>query len=226
MSIHTPKEYFSCFTSFIQMLQVEKFSLDCLMICSRQNNCRYLKLKSSYCFLYSSLSFNEILDSDDIWFKNIEDKNFVGCTNSISTTSTTFNNDSLLARNYSISNLINIGFQKVYDRFYSHSTSFSELDKVKMNCTSNSILCAGGGETNSSFLELVACGKCFEILKNTTLNSTNLVGSAHCEADIYDLTDQERLSWHLDLNNGGWRLGNITDLGNSISYKKYLFAKF
>ncbi|CAF1111037.1 unnamed protein product [Brachionus calyciflorus] len=245
MSIDTPKEYFSCFTSFNQMLQVEKFGLDCFMICSRQNNCRYLKFNSNYCFPYSSLSFNELLNSDDIWFKNIEDKNFVVCTNSISTTTTTFRIDSLLARNYPISNLISIGFQKVYEKYYSFPTTSSDLTGAKMNCNSTSILCAAGHhEANSDILELVACGNCFQILINTTINSPNLVRSAYwymtpgqsfgfsrsnriyqSQADIYIVADPERLSWHLDLSYGGWRLGNITGLNNSISYKKFLFVK-
>ncbi|CAF0997441.1 unnamed protein product, partial [Brachionus calyciflorus] len=149
-----------------------------------------------------------------------------------------------LTRNYPISNLIDNGFQIVYDQFYSHGTMYSDMSLAKSYCNSNSILCAGGSLTNSDILELVACGNCYQIFRNTTLNSPNLIGSVYwymtpgksfgfspiytisqSSADTYDTSDPLRLSWHFDKISGGYRLGALTDLNSDTLYKKLLFVK-
>ncbi|CAF1122101.1 unnamed protein product, partial [Brachionus calyciflorus] len=131
---------------------------------------------------------------------------------------------SLLTRNYPISNLINTGYQIVYNQLYSHYTSSLNLMSAKSICNYNSILCAGGSLANSDILELVACGNCFQVLTNTTSNSPNLVGTVYwymtsplsfgfspifsitqSSADTYDKSDPFRLSWHLDQTSGGYR---------------------
>ncbi|CAF1084123.1 unnamed protein product, partial [Brachionus calyciflorus] len=87
--------------------------------------------------------------------------------------------DSELRTKYLISNLINNGFQKIYDQFYSHFTTSSDLTQAKSYCYTNSTLCAGGSVNGSDILEIVACGNCFQILTNTALNLPNLVGSVY-----------------------------------------------
>ena len=140
--------------------------------------------------------------------------------------------------------MINNGFQKVYDQFYSHYTKYSDIALARSYCNSNSILCAGGSLANSDILLLVACGNYFQILTNTTRSIPNLVGSVYwymtpgysfgfspsskidqSKADIYNQFDPFRLSWNIDLNGGGWRLGNITYLTTNNFYKKLLFVK-
>ncbi|CAF0966961.1 unnamed protein product, partial [Brachionus calyciflorus] len=172
----TLKKYFAFSTNLNQILQVHK-RFDCFKICSRQNNCEYLKYNLNNCSLYLSLSFNESLEDGSFWFKNKSHKIFSDFTSINS--STILSNYSLLTRNYPISNLTNNGFQKVYDQFYSHVTMYSDLELARTYCNSTSILCAGGSLTNSDILELVACGNCLQILTETTLNSPNLVGSVY-----------------------------------------------
>ncbi|CAF0962669.1 unnamed protein product [Brachionus calyciflorus] len=226
MNNETLKTYFSQTTIFNQMLQVQK-RFDCFKFCSLiQNKCQYLKYKSNNCSLYFSLSSNESLDDGTFWYKNKND------------TILADDNYPLLARNYSISSLTNNGFQKVYDQFYSNYTMYSDLAIAKSYCTSTSILCAGGGQTNTDILELVACGNCFQILTNTAKNLARLVGSVYWyltpgesfgfsplrtfdqqTVDSYDLKDPFRLSWILDLPLGGWRLGTKTGSSFYSSYK-------
>ncbi|CAF1018694.1 unnamed protein product [Brachionus calyciflorus] len=121
MNSETVKKYFSCSTILNQMLQVQK-RLDCFKLCTRQNNCEYLKYKLNNCSLYLFLSFYESLKDGSFWFKNKNDKIFTD-----STITNEICNYSLLTRNYPISNLTNNGFQIVYDQFYSHSTIYSDI---------------------------------------------------------------------------------------------------
>ncbi|CAF0865388.1 unnamed protein product [Brachionus calyciflorus] len=239
----TLKKYFSCSTILNQISNVQK-RVDCFKICSRQNNCEYLKFNSNNCFLYLSLSFNEPLGDGTFWYKNKKGKIFADCTTTTITTTVAFNYNSVLTTKYSISYLINNGFQKVYDQFYSHRTMSSDLTTARSYCNSNSILCAGGGLVDSDILELVACGNCFQILTETLIDAPNRVGSAYWymttgksfgfspiftitqnTADTHDYSDPLRLSWHFDQNAGGWRLGTLTSLDNNIQYKKYILVK-
>ncbi|CAF1030617.1 unnamed protein product [Brachionus calyciflorus] len=238
MNNQTHKKYFSCSTILNQMLQAQK-RFDCFKLGSRQNNCDYLKYKLNNCSLYLYLSFNESLEDGSFWFKNKNDKISNDCT-----MTKYLNSYPNLTRNYPISNLINNGFQIVYDQFYSLGTMYSDMSLAKSYCNLSSILCTGGSLTNSDILELVACGNCNQIFRNTTLNSPNLVGSVYWymtpgqsfgfspsftitqnTADTCSQSDPLRLSWHFDQNYGGWRLGNMIDLDFSTLYKKLLFVK-
>ena len=44
-------------------------------------------------------------------------------------------------------------------------------------------------------------------------------------ADYFDLNDRFRLSWHLNGNNGGYRLGDKYNLDWDRSFKKYAFVR-
>ena len=120
----------------------------------------------------------------------------------------------------------------------------ADLDSARAQCDADSILCAGGGAVNSDNLDVVSCGNCYSILTPTVQNSPVFVGSAYWymtsgysfgfspiylvsqhTADTYNLSDPLRLSWHLNTNSGGWRLGTINSLDASTNYKKYLFIK-
>ncbi|CAF0922766.1 unnamed protein product [Brachionus calyciflorus] len=229
-------------SEIIRDSEIESRRFDCFKHCSQQNNCEYLKYKSNECFLYLSLSSNEPLDNGTFWFKYNQNKIFSGCTITTITTTAAFYYNSGLATNYSISSMINNGFEKVFDKFYSHQTNYSDIANATRNCNSNSIFCAGGGLINSDFLDLVACGNCFQILTNTTLNTPKLVGSVYwyltpgksfgfspsfkitqATSDTYNESDPLRLSWHIDQPLGGWRLGSLTL--NDERYRKVLMVK-
>ena len=120
----------------------------------------------------------------------------------------------------------------------------ADLDNIRTKCNSDSVLCAGGGKVNSDILDLVSCGNCYSILAPTVLDKPIYVGSAYwymtsgksfgfspifsisqTTADMHDLSSPLRLSWHLNQNDGGWRLGSKTNLNKNQNYKKYLFIK-
>ena len=149
-----------------------------------------------------------------------------------------------LANNIPVANLINDGYQIVYERLFSHKTTGGEIDLIAATCNSNTILCAGGRNINSQILILVSCGNCLKITKETVLNNPVLESNAYWYrtalksfgfspnrnitqniADQFDVKSNLRLSWHLDELHGGWRLGNITLLNDNNQYLKILFKR-
>jgi len=40
------------------------------------------------------------------------------------------------------------------------------------------------------------------------------------EADVYDTSDNYKLSWHVNYSGGGWRLGSLTDLNGNDNYDR------
>ena len=130
--------------------------------------------------------------------------------------------------------LLNQGFETVYNEFYSHYTTNNEIINIKSQCNPTSIICVGGAYSNNDTLLLVSCGSCLDILTTTTRDQPRLVNGAWwyftpsesfgfspnssirqvVYADIFDCDaslsckDSNRLSWHLDIRTG-WRIGNI-----------------
>lgn len=149
----------------------------------------------------------------------------------------------VLANNYSISQLENeLNFRRVYDVAYNVTTNTDDLMAIKAFCNESTILCAGGGENGSDVMRLVSCTKCLIALNETELNDPVLSDSAYWymlptksfgfapnetldqfQADRFDTDSDLRLSWHLDLAIGGWRLGSLTQLNYDGFYRKYLF---
>lgn len=103
----------------------------------------------------------------------------------------------------------------------------------------------GGGPAESDNLELLACANCYDITSETVFNKPQFYNAAWWyfskkrsfgfsptsrieqeNADRFNKTDRLRLSWHINNQVGGYRLGNITDLNDSEKYKKYIFIKF
>ncbi|RNA26323.1 kinesin kif17, partial [Brachionus plicatilis] len=141
--------------------------------------------------------------------------------------------------NNSLNNLTGSGFNLVYNQNYSHTTSMTDLENIKSQCSSNSVLCAAGGLANSDCILLKSCANCQAVLTPTIINSPVFVDSAYWyltdgqsfgfapdstvnqhNADTQDKSSPYRLSWHLN-GHGGYRLGNITDLNSDNNYKKY-----
>ncbi len=72
-----------------------------------------------------------------------------------------------------MSNLLNKGYSIVYDVAYGHITTTAEIDAIRRNCSSSSVLCMGGRGNSSRLLLTVACGNCEIITRNTTVNQIN-----------------------------------------------------
>lgn len=158
-------------------------------------------------------------------------------TSTLTTTTTTKPKPPLsLANDVTVKNLLNDGYVTVYEYLYSHSTTSKELDNITATCTNNTILCVGGRQSNSQILRLVSCVNCLTITGKTVLNKPILenfdsfgfspnatIYQGH--ADFNNHASDLRLSWHLDLNVGGWRLGKITNLNSNNNYYKMIFKK-
>ena len=105
-------------------------------------------------------------------------------------------------------------------------------------------MCVGGGIPANGTLKAVACANCLDITTKTKPNEPSLHGLAYwymvpklsfgfspssiitqSQADTSIIESDLRLSWHLNLNSGGWRIGNITSLNNDNLYYKKIFLK-
>jgi hypothetical protein len=128
-----------------------------------------------------------------------------------------------------------------YNYPYNHATKTSEILNLRSNCSTTTIMCVGGSNSQSDpLLKVVACGNCLSITTQTILNQPKFYGSAYWyftenqsfgfspssninqnQADDFDLSSNERLSWHLDQGIGGWRLGSKVSLNaDGTSFKK------
>jgi hypothetical protein len=133
-------------------------------------------------------------------------------------------------------------YTSVYDNSYAHVTTYSEIIDIRNTCGQTTILCAAGGSCGmTSLINVVACGNCLEITKNTTINTPVLNGGVYWYltpnvsfgfsptitinqnvGDTFDPSDANRLSWNLN-GDGGWRMGSI--YGSNTNCRKYLFKK-
>jgi hypothetical protein len=154
----------------------------------------------------------------------------------------------ILSSNMKINELLNQGFETVYDQLYSYVTTNQELYDIKYKCNRESIICVGGSDGLSTLL-LVSCGSCLDILTTTELNKPRLVNGVwwyftpdisfgfapfssirQSTADVFDCdsggkncNDSKRLSWHLQ-GSGGWRLGSLNNNAKTIpsQYRKII----
>ena len=153
-----------------------------------------------------------------------------------------------MANNVSVGYLLGLGFRDIYNSPYSHPTTSSEILSIKDVCSDITIMCLGGGIPTDGTLLLVSCALCLNITQYTSFNQPNFVGSTYWyfypglsfglapTSDIYQYQADQidcpgvtncqsnlRLSWHLDLNFGGWRLGTISLLNSDNTYYKRIF---
>jgi hypothetical protein len=169
----------------------------------------------------------------------------------IISTSTTNNNSNTsinsiysLATNVSTSNLINQGYQIVYNQTYGTVTNLSDFTSILSTCNNMSIICIGGAAVGSNTLLLVSCANCKTLLSSyTDLNIPRLINNAYWyytpsksigfspsssirqnSCDVSEPSDILRLCWHLN-GNSGWRLGSIISLSSNTNYLKLIFLR-
>ena len=149
-----------------------------------------------------------------------------------------------MEKNYPISKLKNLGFVNIYNQTYFHATTNQEIYNLKSECNYFSILCVGSGQVGSDLMDVVACGNCLEIIKETNLNEPRKVDTAwwyftstysfgfaptstifQNEGDLGDPADDLRLSWHVGFGFGGYRSGSKIDLNYDTANLKYAFLK-
>ena len=138
--------------------------------------------------------------------------------------------------------LLNAGFRLVYNYPYGHYTMNAEILNIRNQCTSNTLICVGGNRPSDSLLRVIACADCLSVTKQTVLNQPKFIGAAFWYftdsksfgfsptstikqniADDYDQESNLRVSWHLDVKDGGWRLGDLVRLNNDTNYYKKIF---
>ncbi|RNA37708.1 hypothetical protein BpHYR1_023356 [Brachionus plicatilis] len=121
---------------------------------------------------------------------------------------------------YPFNRLCRIGFRLAYDEYYSHITLTTELENIRSQCNSSSILCAAGGLVNTDILTLVSCANCHSVLTIKSPSTAVHLGSSHwyltpnqsfgfapnstinfSPGDSFDPASLFRLSWHLDKYN-------------------------
>jgi len=142
-----------------------------------------------------------------------------------------------IGTNIQMKDLLNQGYELVYDQFYSYSTTNQQLYEIKnQQCNKESIICVGGADSNDTLI-LVSCGSCLDILTHTTLDKPKFVNGAwwyftpgwsfgfaptsnirqyfydcydcsDCNDNENTCSDDNRLSWKLTYN-PGFRLGYL-----------------
>ena len=123
------------------------------------------------------------------------------------------------------------------------------MDEIIKSCLPTTNLCIGGRESTNDVLLVVSCGLCSVVFTKTARNTPNLHNGAYWYytpglsmgfapnstinqslADVFDLSNNKRLSWHLNLVSeeygGGWRFGSLTDLYyDNIRYYKVILKR-
>ena len=85
-----------------------------------------------------------------------------------------------MTHDISVNKMKSQGYRVVYDYPYSHATTFSELNSIKSECSSETVMCAGGvASNNKDNLLLVSCGNCLSVLTQTPKNVPVLNNGAY-----------------------------------------------
>jgi hypothetical protein len=153
-----------------------------------------------------------------------------------------------ISNNIPISTLTNKGYSYVYNKPYTHITTSSEMDEIKSLCLPTTVLCLGGRDITNDVLLVISCALCDDILSQTARNTPNLYNGAYWyytpnvggarsigfapnttilqfNVDIFDQSNNQRVSWYLTGTYGGWRLGSLTGLDQSSHYNKVILKK-
>ena len=137
----------------------------------------------------------------------------------------------------SVSDLAHYGCSVCYERTYATFTVSADINE----CT-GPYLFVGGRETTSSSFILGAFDSSTVIHTQTPMNTPNLSNGVYWyftafksfgfsrdatitqnAADNSSNDPESKLSWHLDLGDGGWRLGSILWLNNANEYMKVIY---
>jgi hypothetical protein len=106
------------------------------------------------------------------------------------------------------------------------------MDEIKRSCSRKTNLCLGGRDSTNDVLLVVACGLCDVVFTKTATKTPNPHNGAYWyytpdvegsrsmgfapnttimqnNADGFDQSNNQRVSWHLTGNHGGYRLGSL-----------------
>jgi hypothetical protein len=151
-----------------------------------------------------------------------------------------------IQNNVKISNYY--GFSYVHDKTYDHQTISTEIETIRNSCLPTTILCLGVADFIKYEFRVVACGFCSVVLSKTVKNKPTLHNGAYWyytpdhensrimgfapnssinqeQSDSLDINNDQRVSWHLDGNNGGWRIGSLINPSEYTNYCKIIISK-
>jgi hypothetical protein len=134
-----------------------------------------------------------------------------------------------ILNNQPLSFLLIKGFSVIYNYTYNHVSSTNEINEIRNECVERNSLCMGGLDSRSpDVLLVVACGCCLDVLKVTEVNQPQLHNGVYWyntpgysigispnstialdKADGFDMANNQRISWHLNEFDGGYRVGSI-----------------
>jgi hypothetical protein len=153
-----------------------------------------------------------------------------------------------IQNNVHVSKLTESGYSYVYNKPYNHKTTSSEMDEIKSSCLPTTYLCLGGRDSTNDVLLAVSCGLCSVVFTKTAKDTPNLHNGAYWYytpdvehsrsmgfapnstvrqgyADYFDLSNNQRVSWFLNIQAGGWRLGSLYDLNDNTRYYKVILKR-
>ena len=122
------------------------------------------------------------------------------------------------------------------------------METIKSSCLPSTVLCLGGRDSTNDVLLVVSCGLCSVVLTPTAKNTPNLHNGAYwyyspdiigsesmgfapnatidqSYADLYDQSNNQRVSWHLRGDEGGYRLGSLAPLNIDSRYYKVILKR-
>jgi hypothetical protein len=147
-----------------------------------------------------------------------------------------------IQNNVHVSKLTVSGYSYVYNKPYNHKTTSSEMDEIKKSCLTTTNLCLGGRDSTNDVLLVVSCGLCSVVFTKTAAYTPNLHNGAYwyytpdcsdtCQSmgfapnstinqdnpDTFDKSNNQRVSWRLNTQWGGYRLGSLIDLDYNTRY--------
>ncbi len=71
------------------------------------------------------------------------------------------------------------GFSVVYNYTYSHVSQNTEFLSIRNTCGPFTTLCMAGQDSKDGLILTAACGNCYSIISNTTLNQPNYINGAY-----------------------------------------------
>ncbi|CAF0860658.1 unnamed protein product [Rotaria sordida] len=126
----------------------------------------------------------------------------------------------------------------LYNKPYNHNTTSKELKDIANQCNSNRVVVGALQNENSSILSIAAVGPKYVLYHNTAVDAPEEIenvlwylepgrsfGFRPIESDPDEPPRSELfLSWSIDVNYGGWRAGEATNLYQNSIWHKVIYC--
>jgi hypothetical protein len=149
-----------------------------------------------------------------------------------------------IVENYSVSSLTSQGFKLCYSAAYSDITSQDDMAACNKD-PSKKVFVGAMESVGSSKFTVGAGGLAGNVFAPTTsYNRAYLANGVYWynydgksfgfapketifleDADTYEISSNERLSWHVNGQAGGWRAGSVNSLTNDETWRKVMYVQ-